>query len=75
MKLWIQQCSFDTALTGVSKITLVVKDIVDAIHQKVIGNEKEDCSNNQWKINSLVHKPVSRKEWKCGVHPRDRPGR
>jgi hypothetical protein len=75
MELWIKKGSFDTALAGVSKVTLIIKDIVDAIHQKVIGDEKEDRSDNQRKINTLVYKPVSSKEWKCSIDPRDWPGR
>jgi hypothetical protein len=71
VKLRIQQSSFDPTLAGVSKIALVIKDIVDSIHQKVVWNQKEQSSNYQSQINLLRNKKVSRKKGECGVNPRN----
>jgi hypothetical protein len=71
VKLRIQKSSFDTTLAGVSKIALVIKDIVDSIHQKVVWNQKEQGSNYQSHINLFGNEQVGREKGECGVHPRN----
>ena len=38
LPLWVQQRTFDSTLSGVSKIAFVIENVIDSVHQQIVGN-------------------------------------
>ena len=74
MPLFVKQSSFDATFARVTKVTLIIEDIVDAINQEVIGNEEEECSNYKSEINFVVDEDIGGTKREGGVDPGNRSG-
>lgn len=72
MPLFVKQSSFDAAFARVTKVTLIIEDIVDAINKEVIRNQEEECSDYKSEINFVVDEDICCTKREGGVDPGNR---
>ena len=47
MPLWVKQRTLDAALARIAQVTLVVENVVYAIHEQVVWDQKEQSADEQ----------------------------
>ena len=65
----VEQGTLDATLARVAQIALVIKNVIDAIHQQVVGNQKEQRSDNQSEVDCVGEEHVGCRKRKRRVYP------
>jgi hypothetical protein len=50
MEFWWKESALYSSFSWISKVALIVKNIIYAIHQEVVRNQKKECCDPKEKI-------------------------
>ena len=56
-------------LSWVSKIRFVIEDVIDAIHQQVVGDEEKHKAHHQYLINTFGEDVIRKAKRKSRINP------
>jgi hypothetical protein len=69
MQFWRKQASFNASFSRISQITFVIKDVVYAIHEQVVGDEEEKGCYPEAGRKFATQEEISRRKRKGSVYP------
>ncbi|CAI8358595.1 MAG: Uncharacterised protein [Cellulomonadaceae bacterium TMED98] len=74
MEVGRQQASFSATLSRIAQIRFVVEDVVNPVHQDVVGDQKEERPDKKHHVEALGRHVIGNGKGKGRVHPAKRPG-